>query len=126
VHLGLGEVPDPAVHAALEQVHLRQDHLVVQPLQLRQQCVNQGQRGLVLPRLQLPASSQWTGRVGKDGAHRAMSRVSRLCLRKMRFSRCAHAMLSVSTEDWISWLSGIAPKKSSSVRTAAVSSRPWQ
>ena len=28
-HLGLGEVPDPAVDAALEEVHLRQDHLVI-------------------------------------------------------------------------------------------------
>jgi hypothetical protein len=49
--------------------------------------------------------------------HSAISRVSRLCLRKIRFSRFAHSMLSSKTVDCISWLSGIAAKKSSRVRT---------
>ena len=51
--LRLRQVPDPAVHPALEEVHLREDHLVVQPPELGEQAVDERDRGLVLLCLQL-------------------------------------------------------------------------
>lgn len=47
-YLSLRKVADPTIHPALEEVHLRQDHLVVEALELRQECVDEGQRRLVL------------------------------------------------------------------------------
>ena len=41
-HLRLGEVANAAVHPALQQMHLGQDHLVVQPLELGKEGVDQG------------------------------------------------------------------------------------
>jgi len=41
--------------------------------------------------------------------------------RKMRFSRLAHAILSVKTAIWIWWLLGMGLKKSRRVRTASES-----
>jgi hypothetical protein len=40
-YLGLGEVADPPVHAALEEVDLGEDHLVVEPLQLGQKSIDE-------------------------------------------------------------------------------------
>jgi hypothetical protein len=59
-HLGLGQISDPAVHPALEQVDLGQDHLVVEPLELGEQGVDEHESGLVLAGFQLPIESSGT------------------------------------------------------------------
>lgn len=47
-HLGLCKIPNAPIHPALQKVHLREDHLVVQPLQLGEERVDERERGAVL------------------------------------------------------------------------------
>jgi hypothetical protein len=52
-YFGLGKVTDPAVDARFQKVDFGENHLVVEPPQLRQECLNKRKRGLVLLGLQL-------------------------------------------------------------------------
>lgn len=63
----------------------------------------------------------WMRRTNRDrkdgGTYNPINRVSRLCLRNIRFSCFAQAMFWVRTSIWIGWLSGMELKKSRSVLT---------
>ena len=52
-YFGLGKVTNPAVNTRFQKVDLSEDHLVVKPPQLRQECLDKRKRGFVLLGLQL-------------------------------------------------------------------------
>lgn len=55
-YLGFPGVPNAVVHAALEEMHLRQNSLIDQTLQFRKERIGQCQRRLVLLRWELSVS----------------------------------------------------------------------
>jgi hypothetical protein len=57
------------------------------------------------------------GGKGQERTNRPTSRVSKECLRKIRFSLLAHAILSTRVSIWICRLLGMGAKKSRRVRT---------
>ena len=52
-YLCLGHVPYPSINPTLEQMHLRQNMLIIQPLQFRQQPLHKAQRQPILFRIQI-------------------------------------------------------------------------
>lgn len=121
-NLGFWHVGECVINSRLEQVDLCQYHLVVKLLQLAQEGSDEsegifvisvvdetgrrreGRRGLSAPN---PDQAQ---SISRAVTHRAIRRVSKFCLRKMRFSDFAHSMYSLVTSICSLLLPGIAEK----------------
>lgn len=95
------------------------NHLIVKSLEFSEQGLYQSKSGCILLALQLTRNRwvRWESSYIQT-TYRAANLVSKLCFRNILFSLLAHAILSVKVVIWICWLSGMALKKFSSVRTS--------
>jgi hypothetical protein len=108
------------VDPRLEEMHLSEDHLVVELLQLAEEGGNEGESFSVVGIVDVSTptiSTQPWGR--KVGTHNPTSRVSRFCFRKIRFSDLAQSTFSLVASMTVALLSGMELKKSRSVRTTS-------
>ena len=102
-HLGFRVVRQRVVDARLEQMHFGEDHLVVELLELAQERLDERERLAVVVVVDVSAcpSSVSPCAPARSHAytrtHSEMRRVSRFCLRKMRFSALAHPTFSLVT-----------------------------
>ena len=123
-YFGFWEVGCPAVDATFEEVDFGQDELIVKTFEFGEEGFDKCKGGFILVHFELTVilicSERYSSKGSIEASYMPTRRVSRLCLRNIRFSDRAHSMFSFRTSMRTTFELGIGSKKLSKLRTKEI------